>query len=107
MFTGLTTPGISPEAILWLRQRFRKIRCVGIGSISISGFQDRTRGRKAHLAAFEKRSGFGEPLLVIEDMNLAVLKPSEKIQKITAVPWFISGIDSAPCTVLAEVKNRG
>lgn len=99
-------PGISPEAILWLRRRFQTICCVGVDSISISGFQDRARGRRAHLVAFERRDGLGEPLLLIEDMNLAVLKSDEKIQKILVVPWFISGIDSAPCTVLAEVIDR-
>ena len=100
-------PGISPKAILWLRRELPTIRCLGIDSISISGFQDRTRGRRAHLSAFEKRNDFGEPLLLIEDMNLAVLKPSEKIQKILVVPWSISNIDSAPCTILAEVMRRG
>jgi kynurenine formamidase len=99
-------PGLSPEAISWLRRKLPTIRCLGIDSISISGFQDRTRGRKAHLAAFERRKGFGEPLLLIEDMNLAVLKPDEKIQKVLVVPWLISNIDSAPCTVLAEVVRR-
>lgn len=98
-------PGISPKAILWLRREMKNIRCIGIDSISISGFQDRPRGRRAHLAAFEMRDGLGEPLLLIEDMNLAVLKSGAKIQKIMIVPWFISDIDSAPCTVLAEVKR--
>jgi len=99
-------PGISPEAILWLRQRFRKIRCVGIDSISISGFQDRERGRKSHLAAFEKRKGLGEPLLLIEDMNLDGLSPNDRLTKVIVVPWKIASIDSAPCSVLAEVVKR-
>lgn len=98
-------PGISPEAILWLRREFQTIRCVGIDSISIAGFQDRARGRRAHLTAFERRDDFGEPLLLMEDMNLAVLNSGEKIQTIMVVPWLISGIDSAPCAVLAEVKR--
>ena len=100
-------PGLSPEAILWLRRELRATRCVGIDSISISGFQDRARGRRAHLAAFEKRDGLGNPLLLVEDMNLAVLKSDTKIRKILVVPWLISGIDSAPCTVLAEVASYG
>jgi arylformamidase len=100
-------PGIAPEAILWSRQELKKIRCLGIDSISISGFQDRARGRAAHLAAFEERKNSSEPLLIVEDMNLGVLKANEKIQKIMIVPWSISGIDSAPCTVLAEVADHG
>lgn len=100
-------PGISPEAILWLRQKIQMIRCIGIDSLSVSGFQDRPRGRKAHLAAFEKHRGLSEPLLLLEDMNLSVLKKGEKIRKLQIVPWPIVGIDSAPCTVLAEVSSHG
>jgi len=99
-------PGISPETILWLRQKIRKIRCIGIDSISISGFQDRPRGRKAHLAAFEKHRGLSEPLLLLEDMNLTVLRKGEKIRELQIVPWLVVGIDSAPCTVLAEVLGH-
>jgi kynurenine formamidase len=99
-------PGISPEAILWLRRELHKIRCVGIDSISISGFQDRPRGRKAHLAAFDTRPDLSEPLLLLEDMNLSVLRKGEKIRKLQVVPWRIAGIDSAPCTVLAEVSDH-
>lgn len=99
-------PGISPEAILWLRQKIRKIRCIGIDSISISGFRDRPRGRKAHLTAFENHRGLSEPLLLLEDMNLPVLRKGEKIRKLQIVPWLVAGIDSAPCTVLAEVSDH-
>lgn len=99
-------PGISPEAILWLRENLKSVRCLGIDSISISGFQDRPRGRRAHLAAFEKCRGLGEPLLMVEDMNLGIVKTGQRIRKITVVPWLISGVDSAPCTVLAEVVEH-
>lgn len=102
----INNPGISPEAILWLRQKIRKIRCIGIDGISISGFQDRPRGRMAHLATFKKLGGLNEPLLLLEDMNLTVLKKGEKIRNLLVVPWFIAGIDSAPCTVLAEVLEH-
>jgi kynurenine formamidase len=92
-------PGVSPEAITWVRKNFPEIRCMGIDSISISGFQDRGRGRKAHRAAFREESGLGEPLLVLEDLNLDGI---EDVKKLIVIPWQISGIDSAPCTVLAD-----
>ena len=100
-------PGISPETILWLRREAPKLRCIGIDSISISGFQDRVRGRRAHVAAFERREGLCKPLLLIEDMNLKVLNQETRIRKLFVVPWLVSNIDSAPCTVLAEVVERG
>ena len=99
-------PGISPEVILWLRKEFRAIRCIGIDSISISSFMHRERGREAHTAAFIKQEGFGEPLLLIEDMAINTLSAKDKLRKVVVLPWQILGIDSAPCIVLAEVINN-
>jgi len=99
-------PGISPEAILHLRERFPKIRCLGIDSISISGYQDKKRGRRAHLAAFGRQKGLDEPLLLIEDMNLHAISQRDKLMRIILLPWQIFGIDSAPCTVIAEVAEK-
>lgn len=93
-------PGISPEAFDYLRKTCKSVRAVGIDTISITGFQDRPRGRVAHRRAFEAKEGYGEPLLVIEDMDLSEVP--EKIEKILLVPWGVEGIDSSPCTVLAE-----
>jgi len=100
----LNNPGISPEAILFLREKYKSIRCLGIDSISITGFQDRPRGRTAHKVAFEEKKGLGKPLLLIEDMNFSVINTTKTIKKIILVPWLIKNIDSAPCAVLAEVS---
>ncbi len=98
-------PGISPDAISWMRRVFPSIGCIGLDTISISGFQDRKRGRESHLAAFKKQKGLGKPLLVIEDMKLKPLLPGDRLKKIIVLPWQISVIDSAPCSVLAEVMS--
>jgi len=101
-------PGISPEAIFLLRKNIRTLRCVGIDSISVGSFQNRARGRRSHYTAFEKRRGLSEPLLLIEDMNLEPLKQNNmvKIKKIIVVPWLISDVDSAPCTVFAVIQSK-
>ena len=99
-------PGIMPEVIFRIRKEFPEIRCIGIDSISISGFQHRELGREAHIAAFIKREGFGKPLLFVEDMNLEVLLPGDTIKRVIIVPWHILGIDSAPCVVQAEVTRK-
>jgi arylformamidase len=96
-------PGITPEAILEIRKRFPGIRCIGVDSISISCFQRREDGRTAHRNAFKKIEGSGEPLLIIEDLNLEGLNGREKPSKVIVIPWQISDIDSAPCTVIAEI----
>jgi len=96
-------PGITPEAIQWIRKEHPRIRCIGVDSISISAFQDREQGREAHKTAFKKEDYSGEPLLIIEDMKLSAITTHDKLKKVLIIPWQISGIDSAPCVVLAEV----
>lgn len=97
-------PGIAPETILWIRKDFPNIRCVGIDSLSISSFQKRNEGREAHKAAFTQMNGYGEPLLLIEDMNFEMLSSKDILKNILVIPWQIKEIDSAPCTVIAEVE---
>jgi arylformamidase len=96
-------PGIAPETILWIRTEYPNIRCIGIDSISISSFQHRSVGIEAHKAAFSIKKELGEPLLLIEDMNLRTLSNS-KLKSVIVFPWQVNGIDSAPCTVLAEIE---
>ena len=96
-------PGIAPETILWIRREYTNIRCIGIDSISISSFQHRSAGRDAHRDAFAIETGLGEPLLLIEDINLNTLSDSE-LKLIIVVPWQVNEIDSAPCTIVAEIN---
>lgn len=95
-------PWFSSEDISWLRKNYPSIRCLGVDSLSISGFQNREEGRKAHKAAFIDMNG-GEPLLLIEDINLAPIS-YQRLKKILVLPLMIKGIDSAPCSVIAEVE---
>jgi arylformamidase len=95
-------PGMSPEAIEAIR-RDTKVRCIAIDSISISGFQDRQKGRESHKAAFVENKVFGPPLLLIEDINAAPVQDPVRLVNVMVFPWQVKGIDSAPCTVLAEV----
>lgn len=93
-------PGIAPETIMWIRKEYPNIRCMGIDSISISSFQHRNSGREAHKLAFVKKNGFGEPLLIIEDMKLGII---ENLTEVIVIPWQVQELDSAPCSVLAVV----
>lgn len=97
-------PGIAPETILRIREDYPNIRCVGIDCISISSFQHRSEGWEAHRAAFIEGVGFGEPLLLIEDMKLDAVS-GENIEKMFIIPWQIEGIDSSPCKIIAVIKN--
>jgi arylformamidase len=97
-------PGISSEAICWLRKKFQSIRCLGIDTLSITSSKQRKIEKKVHIAAFINKKGLGEPLLIIEDMNLNNLSRHDELENLMIIPWQVSGIDSAPCTVLAKIK---
>ena len=96
-------PGIAPETISWIRRDYPNIRCVGIDSISISSYQYREIGREAHKTAFIDDGDLGDPILLVEDLKLDEVSDI-KIRKIVVLPWQIEEMDSAPCSVLAEVN---
>ena len=96
-------PGIAPETILWIRREYPNIRCIGIDCISISSFQHRSTGREAHRVAFVVQGDIGNPLLIIEDLNLGIMP--NKIIEILVLPWQICGLDSAPCHVIAIIES--
>lgn len=98
-------PGISPSTIDHIRRNFRKVRCIGIDSISVSSFQQREKGRETHKKAMVNDEDFGEPLLLVEDMNLQNVSQNDKIEQIIIVPWMIGKVDSAPCSVLAFIRE--
>lgn len=100
-------PGILSDDIIWLRKNYRAIRCIGIDSLSISGYNYKEEGRKSHRAAFFNEIELGKPLLIIEDMDLKNISSNDYFTDIFVVPWQISGIDSAPCTVIAKVGISG
>ena len=96
----LNNPGLSPEAIKKIRTN-KNIRLIGIDTISISSLNDREKGRIAHKMAFDEK--LGNPLLIVEDMDLRFVDNKSNIKKILIVPWAIEEVDSAPCSVIAEV----
>lgn len=98
-------PGISPEAVDYLRKNFPNLACLGIESISISRFGHQKEAIETHQTAFREKDDYGKPLLLVEDLNFQSLS-NEVVAEVLVVPWQIGGIDSAPCTVLGRVKNK-
>jgi arylformamidase len=97
-------PGISSETVHYIRENYPNIRCLGIDSISISRYQDDENAKKTHITAFKDVDEYGDPLLLIEDMDLSGLSDLNTIEEMLIVPWQIIGVDSAPCTVVAVLK---
>lgn len=95
-------PWLTPELIDKIRRNFRGIRAIGVDCISISNPEHPSEGEMAHLRAFTEAPEYGEPVLILEDMKLT--NAPEVIERVFVVPWTIEGVDSAPCTVIAEFK---
>lgn len=97
-------PGLSSELAIFLRRQYPNLRAVGIDSISISSWQSRDEGRKAH-RSFLNPDDYGNPILLIEDMDLSILEDDVEILSCCALPIRVKGADGAPCTIVAGVKN--
>ena len=92
MFEG---PGFSAEAAEYLTNY--NLKGIGFDFISLSSPLHREEGRKAHKILLFKG------ILIIEDMNLINL-PRE-IKRLFVIPIYIKGLDSATCTVFAELTS--
>jgi arylformamidase len=94
-------PGVSSEACKLLIENYANLKAVAMDWISLASYAHKEDGVLAHqylLGKFHDRY-----ICIIEDLNLEGLE-REKLQKVWSIPLFVEGIDSAPVTVLAEVK---
>ena len=96
-------PGFDPATARWLRTAFPRLKIIGIDVISVSPWQDRTKGREAH------RHFLGEgyptaPVRLIEDMKLSPI--TAKLREVWVLPLIVSGSDGAPCTVVARIDEE-
>jgi arylformamidase len=92
-------PGLSPELASWLRAERPSLRCLGFDFISITSFENRELGRKAHMA-FLSPDFPGTPIMAIEDMHLKNLICSPT--RVTVMPMMVEGADGSPVTIIAE-----
>ena len=95
-------PGIHPELAIYLRKNYHNLRAIGIDWLSISSIKNRELGREAHRAFLGSKGG-GKPVLIVEDMRIA--SKLSGLRKIIISPIVVSGIDSAPCTVIGEFDD--
>ena len=93
-------PGLSSEMANFLRIKYPKLRAVGFDFISLTSWKHKDEGLKAHLNFLDPSQ---REIFIIEDMKLSELS-DHKIVDLTAAPWLIDEIDSAPVTVIARVE---
>jgi arylformamidase len=98
-------PGISPEAVSYLRENLPKLACLGIDTVSMSRYGRKEEAIDVHQTAFKMVKGWGKPLILVEDLDLSHLNVKIELEAVLVVPWQVGGIDSAPCTVLAQLKQ--
>jgi arylformamidase len=95
-------PGIHSEVAYWLRETYPNLRVIGLDFVSLSSYQNREEGKKAHVA-FLSSENVGHPILILEDMDLSSL--SGELKEVIISPLRISQLDSAPCTVLGRYHD--
>lgn len=94
-------PGFSREAAEFLMRRLPGLRAIAMDFVSVSSMLHEAEGAEAH-RVFLGCAGYSDrSVLLVEDVMIpADLSPPRRVM---IVPWLFEGLDSAPCTVLAEL----
>lgn len=93
-------PGLSVDVARYLGStRFPQLRAVGIDAISMAAMAHLSEGVEAHKILFRREGGTS--VFLIEDMDLTA--DLTGMQKVFVAPLFIEGLDSGPCTIIAEI----
>jgi len=92
---ALQAPGMSTRGASYLAENFPRLRALGMDTISLACMQHLDEGLEAHRILL---GGHGRRFLIIEDMNLDL--DLSHLRRVIALPLFIEGVDSSPCTVM-------
>jgi len=93
------SPAFAEDIAFCLKEKFPSISAIGFDVISLSCFQQRELGRKAHYAFLS------QDIRIFEDMHLSHLTNNMKINQIIAMPLRFENADGSPCTVIARVEE--
>jgi len=93
--------GFHPNIADYIKENFSNIRVFGFDSISVSSFQNRVLGRKAHIEFLNPNN----PILLLEDMDLRYINKSCKFKQIIIAPLRINNCDGVSCTVFGDIDN--
>jgi len=95
---AIQSPGFSVSSARYLAHNFPKLRALGLDTVSLACMQHLEEGLEAHRILLR---GEGRRFLIIEDMNLDW--NLSNLHRVIALPLFVEGVDSAPCTVMGIV----
>ncbi|MGC4052363.1 MAG: cyclase family protein [Paludibaculum sp.] len=97
-------PGFGSAAAHLLMQRFPTLRAVAMDIPSVSALSHDAEGAEAHRVFLGCTTYAHRPVLLIEDACLPANLPP--LRRVTLMPWLFDGLDSAPCTLFAEVADH-
>jgi kynurenine formamidase len=94
-------PGFGPEAADYLMSRFPNLRAIAMDFASVSALAHEQAGAEAHRVFLGCGKYAERPVLLVEDVFLPDGLPA--LNRVFVIPWLFDGLDSAPCTMFAEV----
>lgn len=95
-------PCVSSAAARLIVEHYSHLKAIGMDWISLSSPLHMEDGVLAHQIMLGKQGN--TPVLIIEDIDLRGVK-AEQLETVYAIPIFIEGIDSAPVTIIAKLKD--
>ena len=84
----------------FLKKKFIGLRAVGFDLISLSSYQHRVIGRKAH-----KEYLIDNDILIVEDMDLRKVFINSQIKELIVSPLRFEYAEGTPVTILAKISN--
>lgn len=95
------SPGFSAEAASFVTEHMSSVRALGIDTLSFASPRKLEEGIRAHQILMCETSS---PRFLIEDLNLP--DSLTGILAVFAFPMWCEELDSAPCTVVAELRDE-
>ncbi len=96
-------PGFGPDAAEFLMRQFTSLRAVAMDIPSVSSPEHEQAGAEAHRVFLGCTNYAERPVLLVEDALLPDALP--ELRRVFVMPWLFDGLDSAPCTMFAEVAD--
>ena len=92
------SPAYCSSIACYLKEKFPSLAAIGFDSISLTGYQHRELGRKAHQAFLSL------DIRIFEDLHLQCITSNVHIMQIIALPLRYDEADGAPCTIVATLE---
>lgn len=84
----------------FIKSKFPNLRAIGFDLISLSSYQERKVGRKAHFEFLIEND-----ILILEDVDLRKVSAKTKIKELIVAPLRFEHADGAPVTLLANIEK--